>query len=840
MRGAAFVLLLSLLASGASAQESGVLDKTIVADVPVQALPSALIALSAEAKVQVIMPGNRLDGVMTRGVKGRMRLRQALTILLHGTTLTFHETAPRTITITTASPPPVKRGRKTANDESYVKPESSPPVSSLQEIVVTANKRAEPLDIVPVSVSVLTSRSLDQLGADQLSDYIDYLPNVFLVGSGATGYGKIYIRGITTIGSGSTVGVYIDDAPFGSSTNFGNGGNLQPDLDPSILEQIEVLRGPQGTLYGSGSEGGMIKYVTRAPDLEQANGGLSEEFSSIDDGGDGYALRASGSVPIIPNEVALEASVYQRQDPGFIDNLATGRKNTNFNTSHGGYASLLVKPSDRLQIRFSALIQSLDAHALDSVPVGAGVDQIGGVLGPPIYGRYTTYLKDADGSQTRDSTYIGRITYDLPAFSISSTTSYSTIGNFIAYGDCQCGDDADYGINPQDTLQNSFATGTHKVTEETRLTSKTGGPFEWLLAGFYTHEKSDYGLQQFAHLEGQPDPAAAPNGDLYTQEVHSTYDEYSVFGNGTLQTWKRLYVTLGSRYSWYDQHFIEQNGGLFGNPADPTVAAVYSDNGSRDGAFTYSTDVSWRFTDQGEAYVRAASGYRVGGPTAVPLEVPDAVSFPKTFAPENLYDYELGMKRAYFSDRVAVDSSIFYIDYRDMQGNILIGRYAITGNPGNAQSVGGELTVDMRPAEGLTIASSLGFAEATLTENAPAFNAKRGDRLPDSPEVTASLTVNYERLIGNEIWASVGGGVQYASSSTGDFSSAADATYFPAAAILGLHVGLRLRDLSATLYVKNLTNTYEYENNTNFSGNGPPYVSVTPPRMIGLRLTEDF
>jgi iron complex outermembrane recepter protein len=712
---------------------------------------------------------------------------------------------------------------------------------TLSEVVVTADKRQEAASTVPVSVDVVSSAFLTNISADQLSDYVGYLPNVFLLGDGAPGYARIYIRGITTVGGGSSVGVYVDDAPFGSSTSFAQGANLQPDLDPSSLQQIEVLKGPQGALYGAGSEGGLIKYVTREPNTRTASFGFTQEGSTMDHGDGGYALRAHGNLPLIEDALAVEANVYYRRDPGFIDNLATGKTDDNDDIARGAYVSVLAVPTENLKIRLSALVQSLDAFGLDSIPVGAGIEQTGGVLGPPVFGRYTTYLRDSQGSFTQDRLYTASVSYQLPWGSLASTTSYSRVDNHTGYGDSGY-DNASYGINPADTVQNSDQSGTNKVSEELRLTSLDESSLQWLLGGFFTHENSFNIEPTLAHLDGAPDNTAAPAGNLYTEYLGTKYSELSAFGNATHTLWRQLYLTLGGRYSEYFQDYVQTQAGELGNPDDPGVAAISGDAKTRDGAFTYLTTLSWRFLDQGSVYFRAASGYRVGGPAPLPPGIALPPGFDGKFGSENLYDYEVGLKRAFFEGRLALQADTFYIDYRNIQGNkpVLGGLYVVRGNPGDAQSHGVEIALQGRPVQGLTVDGAFGYADATLTQDAPNFGALKGDDLTNSPHFTASLNVGYEHPLGGDLFGMVGGGVRYVSSSYGDFSSAPDATYFPAQTILDLHAGVRVGHFTATLFVKNATNTYEYENNTGVSPNGPPYVSVTPPRTIGIRLSEDF
>jgi iron complex outermembrane receptor protein len=199
---------------------------------------------------------------------------------------------------------------------------------SVEEVVVTAQKRTELLREVPAAVTAVTSSSLQNIGAARLDDYVAKIPGLTVSNvSSANGTNQVALRGLTTgVGGNPTVGIYIDDSPFGASGGFG-AFNV-PDIDPQDLQRVEVLRGPQGTLYGAGSLGGLLKYVTAAPDPSHFFGRMEVDGSTVDGGSQGYALRAAANMPL-NEKVALRVSAYDRDDPGFIDNVKTGEQNVN-------------------------------------------------------------------------------------------------------------------------------------------------------------------------------------------------------------------------------------------------------------------------------------------------------------------------------------------------------------------------------------------------------------------------------------------------------------------------------------------------------------------------------
>src|SRR5690606_8378605 len=234
-----------------------------------------------------------------------------------------------------------------------------------EEIVVTAQKRTQSLIDVPQSVSVVSGATLEQQGATNFADYLKNVPSLQLV-QGTPGQGRLVLRGINTGGVASTVAVYVDETPFGSSTGLANGSELAGDFDSFDIARIEVLRGPQGTLYGASSLGGLLKFVTNQPSTSgfeaKALGGV--EFT---DGGDAsYRGAAMVNVPL-GETLAFRASGSYRKQGGYIDSIGTAgsnvRSNINDFENYGGRASLLWKPDANLSVRLSALVQNLYVDA---------------------------------------------------------------------------------------------------------------------------------------------------------------------------------------------------------------------------------------------------------------------------------------------------------------------------------------------------------------------------------------------------------------------------------------------------------------------------------------------
>jgi len=265
--------------------------------------------------------------------------------------------------------------------------QSSPSVEGsqkieLQEIVVTAQKRIERLQDVPVPVTALDAETLAQRNQNRLQDYFAAVPGLSLnAGSfGGGGQQNLSIRGLATGSfSNPTVGIAIDDVPFGASNQVAWGAALIPDLDPGDLDRIEVLRGPQGTLYGASSIGGLIKFVTRDPSVDGPSGRAQVLVNGVQHGELGYSARGSANVPI-SDVLAVRASGFTRRDPGYIANVSTGQHDVNRADVYGGRLSVLWKPSAAVSLKVAALLQNTEGDG--NPAVDADVDSEGFCIPP--------------------------------------------------------------------------------------------------------------------------------------------------------------------------------------------------------------------------------------------------------------------------------------------------------------------------------------------------------------------------------------------------------------------------------------------------------------------------
>ncbi|HEY7959222.1 MAG TPA: TonB-dependent receptor plug domain-containing protein, partial [Sphingomicrobium sp.] len=356
--------------------------------------------------------------------------------------------------------------------------------SDQNAIIITAQKRAQVLIDVPQSVTVVAGGTLEQQHANSFQDYLKLIPGLQLDQS-RPGEGRLILRGVNTGGVASTVGVYVDETPFGSSSGLVNGAVLAGDFDTYDLSRIEVLRGPQGTLYGASSLSGVLRFVTNAPSTRDVEVRGRAGIETVDGGDIGYNADAVVNVPL-GQTIAFRASGNYRKDAGFIDSIGTGgsdvAKNINGDRSFGGRASLLFEPSKAISIRLSAIAQNIDANA-------PSVIEADPVTLRPLHGLSQSQFVP-QFSNLHYRIYNGTGTFDLGFASLASSTSYETqkqheridftnaLSPLLEFG---------FGLPPNNFYEGQD-TNLKKFTQEIRLSSQTH-LLDWLVGGYYTDEK---------------------------------------------------------------------------------------------------------------------------------------------------------------------------------------------------------------------------------------------------------------------------------------------------------------------------------------------------------------
>jgi len=720
-------------------------------------------------------------------------------------------------------------------------------------IVVTAQKRSQTLIDVPQAVSVVSGATLAQQNATNFSDYLKDVPSLQLV-QGTPGQGRLVLRGVNTGGVASTVAVYVDETPFGSSTALANGAVLAGDFDTFDIARIEVLRGPQGTLYGASSLGGLLKFVTNEPSTSGFEGRALAGVEFTDGGDASYRGAAMLNVPL-GDTLALRVSGSYRRQGGYIDSIGTAGSliDRDFNDfrNYGGRASLLWTPNSRLRVRLSALLQNL---YVDGAP--SFVESDPATL-RPLYGNLTQSEYVPSYSDVKYRLYNATIDYDLGFASLTSATSYGQQLQSLR---------TDYTANLSGPLAGPLSdllqflgapripanyayfdqlTQNRKWTQELRLASNDGRVLEWLVGGYYTHEKA----RIFQHLNlaepGTLAPIAYPL-DLATFSLDSRYEEFAGFANATLHLGRWFDLDLGGRYSHNRQSADQVSGGLL--LTGPSLAGLRSS----DDIFTFAIAPKIKLGERASLYARVSRGYRPGGPNVIPPGAPAGT--PTTFGPDTVTSYEVGVK-AETSDRTfAIEAAAYHIDWNDIQLFAVVNGFGVNANGRGANVDGVEIAAMLRPVRGLTTSANFTFNNARLSGDTDPLvvGAVKGDRLPFTPRYAVSVNADYQWALGGDVTASVGGSIRSLSRQSGGYDPAYLAVFghfprVPAYEVVDLRASLSFGRYSIGAYVNNLTNAAGITSTDALTANGFARnpggaigTGVIRPRTIGLTAAVGF
>lgn len=715
-------------------------------------------------------------------------------------------------------------------------PDQDPSASdnkSIEKIVVTATKRNERLQDVPLSMEVLDAKQLAENGKNKLADYFAEIPGLSYVSSAMSS--TIVMRGVGTdagIGTRPTSGVTIDDVPYGSATNTG----VIPDLDPSDIQQIEVLRGPQGTLYGASSMGGLVKYVSVDPNASYATGRLEVGGSSVAHGGNGYSVRASGNVPV-SEDFALRASAFKREDPSFVTNTRDGSDNSV--KSKGGRVAMIWYPSETVTIRSSAMFQNTAQDNTATVDVTPELQ--------PVYDDYQhNRMVGTDSYEGQTRFYTTKITGDL---------GWGTLDSITGYTEHRAAAKQDVGYTSIGILAPMFAGmmgldyeeagafidnryDEDKLSQEFRLSSKDDVRLQWQVGLFYTRE--DVNSTQNFYLGDNVTGNYFAASPLLISMGDDRYRETAVFGNTTYKITDKLDVTIGGRFSKYKMDGDSTTGGMLVD-ADETYE-TYDDN-----IFTYLLSSRYHFDEEMMMYARIASGYRAGGSNGnlVP-------GIPAGYDSDKLVSYELGFKGGFFDSALTLNATAYYIDWSDLQISQVDLTYGsnYTTNAGKAASQGLELSLGYNFLEDWQFNASYAYTDASLAEDIPGYvdgstaYGKDGDRMPFSAKNsgTASLSHNFD--LGNGMLLSFSGNVTYMGDRYMQFtqSSAISRIHLPSYTTVGLSSTLSYDNWALTLYANNLFDKEGYisanRRGTATATDDVNYGAVViQPQTVGLTLS---
>lgn len=695
------------------------------------------------------------------------------------------------------------------------------PTAAVEEVMVTARKREEKIIDVPFSLQVLSDEELARQGAVNFSDYARTVAGVQFEDKGA-GRWLIFMRGVSTggdvdTGKESSVGVYFDEMPISESSS-------QPDLKLFDIERLEVLRGPQGTLFGSGSLSGTLRVLPKQPDTAGFQGSAQGQVSATEHGGFNHSVNGMLNVPL-SEKTAVRVVAYNVSNDGFLDNGFTGEEKINDERTSGARVALLTRPTDNLDVTLTGVYQDGDFGT---------------------YYQTTDHFPDLTIDEAEPEPFSDqyaltslKVNYAFGAAKLTSVSSYfdreryfeNDIDFFTAF----------FGV-PQ-----AFSPLTYTArafTQELRLASQGENRFNWVI-GTYFSDRREHATQTGSPV-GQPVP---PPGDmlLYIDRRTNTR-QYATFGEASYEIAPRWTATAGVRSSIIDGDNTSINDGLlFGGNSVKTASG-------RNSPVTPRFILSFKPNERAQIYAQAAEGFRIGGsnPGLPPCLAENGctVNVGSTFDPDSVWNYEVGAKLQLFDGRLALDTDVFYIDWTDIQVNIGRGD-GFNGfmNAGAATTRGVELALNARVTEHVRVGGQFTYTKGKLTELAAGVAemgvAQVGDALPQIPKIATSAYAEYGMPVGSDGWAYVRGDVQFVDTRYNTFTSR-DPRALDSYTLGNLRFGLDKGLYSASLFVTNVTDKRANLSDTAYDGlyQGQPYSwlrrNVNVPRTVGLSVSRRF
>jgi len=718
------------------------------------------------------------------------------------------------------------------------------------DVVVTASRRgATNVQSVPEAVDAYSGRTLERLNVQSLQDLSKIDPSLSIQNFGVNQQ-QVIIRGISST-TGQTAGIYVDEAPLEGGFNANLYGDNTPGLRLHDIDHVEVLKGPQGTLFGAGSMSGTVRVITNQPQLETYGGSVDARLATID-GGSGYLDGdAAVNIPVVKDVFGVRAVVWGENGGGFIDQTIgnTTRNNVNDEHLYGGRFEALFKPTDRLSLlaTFNYQNSRVDGTQAWTQYVGPLSAPGGPELGPfPAYQNHSP-SQEPYGSQYYLATVTGR--YDLGFGSIVATSSYGNKDELTIADTTPS--DCSYGLcagSPAYPAAFSAHAQFHDYTDELRFSSAFNGPFQMVAGVYFEQDNLLYdgavlhanpftgvlpcNTYAQCHTDGLAQPGFGVSPVEFANQDHFVANEYAVYAQGDYKILPTLTATIGARYfvaDLRDEQTTQENIAPATTPygfdggyvlGDITTPYVSSRNGSHESEPTYNFALLWKATNDVSLYVRAASGFRIGGINeAATVAAQEGIAVPSSYAPDSLWDYEGGIKAYFLERRLFVDLSVYHIDWSGEQEDALAGGvYNYTLNVGKSTINGVELSSTVRPIEGLSLSGSVTYVNAVLASNLPATvvdagtPGRKGDRSPFVPEWTASGQAEYD----HPVFGDYTGYGQASFTYRSDEFTALEPSVAPVPQdyytelkpyfLLDLKAGLRFDRYDLALYATNVTN----------------------------------
>jgi iron complex outermembrane recepter protein len=822
-----------------------------VAAIDAQPLPQALAAFASLSHLQLVYVSQLALGKMSQAVPAGQSAIESLGQLLQGTDLEFVLLNDRTVKL-------YERPRVTRTPIAPAAPgpdhsTSVEPDDSLGEVVVSATKRNQMLSTVPMSITVLTPEELDSSGMQGISGIAAVATGMEYDFSSQYGPGiltNIAIRGIDADKGDATTGIYVDDTPIQTGhTTFGNAYPVTFDL-----AQVEVLRGPQGVLFGRGAEGGAIRYVTNEPSTTTDSQLYRSELSTTDHGGANLELGAAVGGPLVDGVLGARVSAWYRDDGGYVNRVDpfTGDvidDHDNRSASRAFRLAFAIEPSDSLRLTPSFSHQSVNLHDTpifyaDPEPPLSGNLENGKLVRQPTVddlNLVSLNLVDRMGNAnlTSISSYVDR--------SASATVDTSNVAGIEFFGTFGNPLGPAYPVSYADAVPTALTLHQVQVSQEVRLTSSdSDSPLKWLGGLFYSRQRQNATQDTYG--------IAAPTDPGILTDAYNTMAEESVFGQTQWALDPYWNVGAGMRVGLLQSQALTHAGGFANAGSVP-----FAQNSSREKLPpTPRFDLSYQPDSRNLFYAAIAKGFRAGGGGGANIHC-DGIADPRSYGPDSVWSFEVGTKNQLFDRRLHIDTSVYDIRWSGIQERLadLCGN-SFTTNAGNARSRGFDLSADAVVTDQLHLAAAVGLIDVRYTRTLTTLDGRydlvdSGTVVGGVPSVPApwsgTLSAHYEWPVRGKTAVYLHGEEIVHSHNPGPFTEldprypsfdptlAAD----PATYLLNLQLGITRPDVNVRLFVNNVTNAQPLlQRYADAQGSSLVYAYTLRPRTMGVMGTFSY
>jgi outer membrane receptor protein involved in Fe transport len=766
--------------------------------------------------------------------------------------------------------------------------------AALEEIIVTATKRgAVSVQEIPGGVRAITGEFIDNFNVRSLEDVTRFEPSFEYIPRG-TGDLQLVLRGIQSPGAG-TVGLYFDETVI-TGANFQDGGGRTPDIGAYDLERVEILKGPQGTLFGASSMSGTVRMISNKPNAEGFDAAASVGFMSVDDGGDGYEVHGMLNFPIIEDSLALRGVAWQREDGGFIDQLAgyepqTLLREVNDSEKTGGRIMLRWLASEAVTLDAYYQTQDTDVDGAQHyapqpggvlVPIDIIVAPVPPIPGVPgIFGDLQTTTPGQEPWEDEVDMYGITVQWDLGFGSLLGTVSSYERDTFMAEDTSATA--ISFGFPPAFGAPVIGSYNIHQfqerevTTAELRFSSSLDGPINYVVGAHYSDDEAETELDILAgnSATGIPicqsrdecisDPALAAQSLAFARDQSIDFSFYALFGHLDWDITEKFSVGGGLRYFDSEQDNVERTLQAFQGSIDFTLPPLFGgpiqtdpiinvDQSVDEDEVTWDASVSYQRNDDQLYYIRAATGFRQGGINDSATASVFGLTIPSSFTSDDLLSIDIGAKTSWLDDRVVLNAAYFKMFWDDIQvpGQEPTGAVEFIANAAEAEIDGIEVELFARPTEQWFLSLGATWMDASLTDDqqvdpaldAPGFDpplGRDGDDIPLVPEWSLSAVAEFTFPVFANVETALRGNFSYTDKSY-TFLNATFPGYAEVGdySLLNLSVGFRYENWELLLLADNVTDERGVIDIDNPAGPDNLRYFAIRPRSYGVQLNWKY